>query len=391
MYNWGGLVETVNELDGADALMNDKNTFSECVKKLRMLEETKTIAELKTLLKEKELFSNTERNYLNSPLLDKLYDTLNQLSYWNCSIPSTKEENGAISFITEPSIFSECMNKLCALEKIKTIEELKILFTKRELEYLNSTLLNELIAYSKDVEKIIYPEDRCKYNESYLQLVKILIPKLSYKQKFETLRHFRLTWNVSKAGCSTRDPSSLLEALNCLLKLCPHERSEEFHSYKVEILKMLRNAPHIGIVAGGTDYISHLWSKIPENTPCVLFDILTADYIKYRYVIDGNKFLNWPDFIIGINSKLQTNLKICFETLNDLVDVFPSNYTFVEPINLHRLIWGSFKIIGIENTNILNESYLTCALFKSMDVTKRLIDTDTQMVQYIKGGLLYEF
>lgn len=69
IYDWGGLIATINELDGSDTLYFNRSDLKEYANRLKKLEESKDVEELQTGL---NLFTKEERDYLHSPLLDHL-------------------------------------------------------------------------------------------------------------------------------------------------------------------------------------------------------------------------------------------------------------------------------------------------------------------------------
>lgn len=69
-YAWGGLLEELSKMQGFGELLEQREDLQSYICKLKTLEESKTLSELKELV---STISVLDRNYLNSKLLDSLY------------------------------------------------------------------------------------------------------------------------------------------------------------------------------------------------------------------------------------------------------------------------------------------------------------------------------
>lgn len=99
-YRWGGLLEVLLELEGAEEVIKDQSDLRTYRDTLYKLEQTKTIKEAKKVI---NTFSEHERNYLNSPLLDGLYKQLNHKGA--LVIARNDETVDSINFLLERGAF----------------------------------------------------------------------------------------------------------------------------------------------------------------------------------------------------------------------------------------------------------------------------------------------
>lgn len=342
-HSWGGLIDIVKELDGAEALIKEQNAFSECVKKLRLVETSVNVKELLP-----NLFTEEERNYLNSPLLDALYSSISFEYDW-----------GIAPNLDNPDLFLTCINKLRSLENTKTLKEIEnvlSLFSKAELTYISSPLLNELDRIWKQK---LYPLDiafdsaKASFFGSETTIsIKFLAQRATDKELFDAIE--------------------LVQPLEKKIEIFKHMRVRRMKrdgTFPIveRIPDILKRAKHIGIVSEREQIVSN-----ENKIDCVAFDITYSDYLR---LISKHSPIHW---ITGLSCPEEHFAEITF---NDVAYIQANtNFTFVEPISLYELYYVDVKIIT--KSSLHDKLILHCATLLDTERLKQYRDYTDQYVQY---------
>lgn len=119
-YEWGGLMQELSTMDDFETLLKNRQDLRLHKTKLKALEESKTIHEIRETL---DTFSDLDRNYLNSPMLDILLDTYKTEKWF--ILACSKGNINCVRFLLDKKIHTysakneevleRALNEVCAI------------------------------------------------------------------------------------------------------------------------------------------------------------------------------------------------------------------------------------------------------------------------------------